>query len=146
MHHKKVLKHYPDMAPSTTVLLLVALAWVGAAGGDRGGGGPPTTVHVEDYGAIGDAKTLNTDAFAAAFNASRALGGGAVVVGPGVFLSGPIAFTASHQALVLGPDAAPGMPRTWLAVPAAVLGLGAAAFAGVVYGRAVERTRLLGAP
>lgn len=48
--------------------------------------------------------------------------------------------------LVLGPDAAPGMTRTWLAVPAAVLGLGAAAFAGVVYGRAVERTRLLGAP
>ena len=81
------------MARSTTVL--VALA-VGAAA---------QVVHVEDYGAKGDGKFLNTAAFQAAFEASRAVSGGSVVVGPGLFLSGPIAFTASHQALVLGPNA-----------------------------------------
>ena len=38
-------------------------------------------VRVEDFGAKGDGKTLNTEAFSEAFEQSKKLGGGRVVVG-----------------------------------------------------------------
>jgi hypothetical protein len=42
------------------------------------------------YGAVGDGKTLNTDAFAKAISACAASGGGTVFVPPGNYKSGPI--------------------------------------------------------
>ncbi len=45
---------------------------------------------ITDYGAVGDGKTMNTDAFRQAIEACTAAGGGKVAVGAGTFLTGPI--------------------------------------------------------
>jgi polygalacturonase len=53
-----------------------------------------------DFGAIGDGKTLNTDAFRKAIAACRKAGGGEVVVPAGTFVTAPFALT-DNMALVL---------------------------------------------
>lgn len=45
---------------------------------------------ITDFGAIGDAKTLNTEAIQKAIDAANANGGGRVVVPKGIFLSGTV--------------------------------------------------------
>ena len=61
---------------------------------------PARVLAVTAFGAVGDGHTLATDAFARAFAAASAAGGGRVEVPAGVFLTGPIVL-ASHTALVL---------------------------------------------
>jgi len=61
---------------------------------------PERRVVVTDFGAVGDGKTSNTEAFRRAIAATRDLGGGEVIVPRGVFLTGPIELT-SNMALVL---------------------------------------------
>ena len=55
---------------------------------------PPTfpdyTVNIKDFNAIGDGKTLCTDAFAEAIEALSVQGGGKLLVPSGVWLTGPI--------------------------------------------------------
>jgi polygalacturonase len=48
---------------------------------------PDRTVSVANFGAVGDGKTLNTEAFA---KAMAAVGAGRLVVPPGIWLTGPI--------------------------------------------------------
>ena len=45
---------------------------------------------ITHYGAVGDGKTLNTQAFAAAINACATAGGGRVTIPAGTYLTGPI--------------------------------------------------------
>jgi polygalacturonase len=61
---------------------------------------PPATFNLSDFGAIGDGKTYNTDAFARAIFAIQQSGGGRLIVGPGVYLTLPITLT-SHMDLHL---------------------------------------------
>jgi polygalacturonase len=51
--------------------------------------------NIRDYGAVGDGKTLNTDAFRKAIEACTGAGGGRVVVPAGTFLTGPIELKSS---------------------------------------------------
>ena len=53
-----------------------------------------------DYGAVGDGKSKNTDAFAKAITACHRAGGGKVIVPPGKWLTGAI-HLQSHVNLVL---------------------------------------------
>ena len=53
-----------------------------------------------DYGAVGDGKTLNTDAFRKGIAACHQAGGGELVVPAGTFVTGPLALT-DNMALVL---------------------------------------------
>jgi polygalacturonase len=61
---------------------------------------PAATFKLLAFGAVGDGKTLNTEAFRKAINACGAAGGGSIVVSSGVYLTGPIVL-GSHMALVL---------------------------------------------
>ena len=56
----------------------------------RADAGPLRDFGITGYGAIGDGKTMNTDAFKAAIQACADAGGGRVVVPKGTFLTGPI--------------------------------------------------------
>jgi polygalacturonase len=51
---------------------------------------PANTISIVDFGAVGDGKTYNTDAFAKAIDACAAAGGGHVVVPAGTWFTGPI--------------------------------------------------------
>jgi polygalacturonase len=51
---------------------------------------PNRIAHLTDFGAVGDGKTLNTEAFAKAIASLTQQGGGKLVVPPGLWLSGPI--------------------------------------------------------
>ncbi|SRR6266498_140759 len=53
-----------------------------------------------DYGAVGDGKAVNTDAFRKAIAACNNAGGGELIIPPGTFLTGPLEL-ASNMALVL---------------------------------------------
>ena len=61
---------------------------------------PNNQVELSDFGAIGDGKTLCTDAFAKAFETLAAKGGGKLVVPQGVWYTGPITLL-SHTELHL---------------------------------------------
>jgi polygalacturonase len=61
---------------------------------------PARAFPITAFGALGDGKTMNTDAFRAAIQACAKAGGGRVIVPAGTFVTGPIAL-ASHMALVL---------------------------------------------
>jgi polygalacturonase len=52
---------------------------------------PDRMFNLADFGAVGDGKTLNTEAFAKAIAAVKAAGGGKLVVPKGVFLTAPFA-------------------------------------------------------
>ena len=51
---------------------------------------PNRIAHLTDFGAVGDGKTLNTEAFAKAIALLQRQGGGKLVVPAGLWLSGPI--------------------------------------------------------
>lgn len=51
---------------------------------------PSRSVNAADFGAVGDGKTLNTDAIAKAIAALEKQGGGRLVIPPGIWLTGPI--------------------------------------------------------
>jgi polygalacturonase len=51
---------------------------------------PDNKVSIVDFGAIGDGRTLNTEAFAAAIEAVSKKGGGRVIVPRGIWLTGPV--------------------------------------------------------
>lgn len=70
------------------VVVLCALAMVSAAMGAESA--LVKIFSITDYGAVGDGKTMNTDAFAKAIAACTAADGGCVRVPAGTFLTGPI--------------------------------------------------------
>ncbi len=51
---------------------------------------PDKKFNIVDYGAIGDGKTMNTEAIAKAISACAKAGGGQVVIPAGIWLTGPI--------------------------------------------------------
>jgi polygalacturonase len=51
---------------------------------------PDRIVSITNFGAVGDGHTLNTDAFARAFQACAQAGGGRVLVPAGIWLTGPV--------------------------------------------------------
>src|ERR1019366_10099218 len=51
---------------------------------------PNRIAHLTDFGAVGDGRTLNTEAFAKALTSLARHGGGKLVIPPGLWLSGPI--------------------------------------------------------
>jgi len=51
---------------------------------------PDRTFRIDDFGAVGDGTTMNTEAFARAIEAAAAAGGGTVLVPAGMWLTGPI--------------------------------------------------------
>jgi polygalacturonase len=61
---------------------------------------PPRKFACTDFGAVGDGKTLNTEAFRKMISACRNAGGGEVIVTSGIFVTGPFEL-ASGMALVL---------------------------------------------
>jgi polygalacturonase len=61
---------------------------------------PDRTFNFADYGAVGDGKTMNTEAFHKAVDAVHAAGGGRLVVPPGNYLTMPFVLT-SHMDLHL---------------------------------------------
>jgi polygalacturonase len=63
--------------------------------GANGAAGSPYVFNVGAFGAVGDGKTLCTASIQAAIDACSKAGGGAVVVPPGVYLTGPL-FLKSH--------------------------------------------------
>lgn len=56
---------------------------------------PDCTVNLKDFGGVGDGITLNTEAFAKAIDHLADLGGGHLIVGDGVWLTGPIAMKSN---------------------------------------------------
>lgn len=53
---------------------------------------PDFSVNIEDFGAVSDGITINTQAFSDAINAAAENGGGKIVVPRGIWLTGPIVF------------------------------------------------------
>src|SRR5215472_8549611 len=51
---------------------------------------PDRVVKITDFGAVGDGRAMNTDAFAKAIDACAKAGGGKVIVPAGIWLTGPI--------------------------------------------------------
>lgn len=51
---------------------------------------PGNTVHITEFGGVGDGVTSNTDAFAKAIDDVSKKGGGKIVIPPGLWLTGPI--------------------------------------------------------
>jgi polygalacturonase len=56
---------------------------------------PNREVSIEDFGAVGDGLTLNTEAFNEAFKSLSSKGGGSLIVPSGVWLTGPIVFQSN---------------------------------------------------
>jgi polygalacturonase len=73
---------------------------------------PPARFQFADYGAVGDGKTLNTEAFRKAVAAIEKAGGGHLVVPAGVYKTLPFLLT-SHLDLHLDPGATIKAPDTW---------------------------------
>ena len=65
---------------------------------------PANTVTLTDFGAVGDGVTLNTEAFAKAFDRLEEMGGGRLVVPDGIWFTGPIGLR-SHTELHLEDNA-----------------------------------------
>lgn len=56
---------------------------------------PDREVNVVDFGAVGDGQTMNTVAINKAIESCASLGGGVVVIPPGLWLTGPIIFKSN---------------------------------------------------
>ena len=82
---------------AASLVLLLAAACAGAGGASGGPGCRKHVAKVTEYGAVGDGRTLNTEAFAKAVaDLSRRArdGGAALVVPPGKWLTGPFNLTS----------------------------------------------------
>src|ERR1022692_1216493 len=75
------------MARDLSIIPAILLAASAAA---QTGGNAPKRFVISDFGAVADAKTVNTEAIQAAIDRCAASGGGVVVVPKGTFLSGAI--------------------------------------------------------
>src|ERR1022692_3117142 len=75
------------MARDLSIIPAILLAASAAA---QTGGNAPKRFVISDFGAVADAKTVNTEAIQAAIDQCAASGGGVVVVPKGTFLSGAI--------------------------------------------------------
>jgi polygalacturonase len=73
---------------------------------------PDRTFTLTDYGAIGDGKSINTEAFTKAIAAIKAAGGGQLIVPKGEFLTGPMVLV-SHMDLHLEDGAKIQFPSDW---------------------------------
>ncbi|GAH99751.1 unnamed protein product [marine sediment metagenome] len=51
--------------------------------------------NINDYGAVADDKTLNSDVFAAVIRECSQAGGGTIYIPAGIFLTGPIQLTSN---------------------------------------------------
>ena len=87
--------------PSHAYLALLALLGLTAAAAAPGrqprsafGGRLGPTFNLTAFGAVGDNKTLNTEAFRKAVARVEAAGGGTLVVPPGAFRTGPVNLTS----------------------------------------------------
>ena len=56
---------------------------------------PDRVFSIMDFGAVGNGRTLNTEAFAKAIDTCAKLGGGKVIVPRGIWLTGPIKFQSN---------------------------------------------------
>lgn len=79
-----------------------------------------TTFNILDFKAVGDGKTLNTEAIQKAIDAANKQGGGRVIIPPGTYLSGTlflkdhIVFEVQNGATILGsPELKDYTPLTW---------------------------------
>lgn len=68
------------------------------------------TFAIQDYGAIGDGTTINTQAIQAAINAAHKVGGGRVVVSKGTFVSGTLVLKTGVELHVTDGDTLLGSP------------------------------------
>ena len=75
------------MARDLSIIPAILLAASAAA---QTGGNAPKRFVISDFGAVADAKTVNTKAIQSAIDRCAASGGGVVVVPKGTFLSGAI--------------------------------------------------------
>lgn len=77
----------------TSVLVLAVLYFTAASNGSAQNPAlpviPTNSFDVTKYGAVGDGKTLNTEAIQKTINAASAAGGGMVLIPEGQFLTGP---------------------------------------------------------
>jgi polygalacturonase len=73
---------------------------------------PNRTFRLTDYGAVGDGKTINTEAFIKTIIAIKEAGGGQLIVPKGEFLTGPIVLV-SHMDLHLEDGAKIQFPSDW---------------------------------
>ena len=71
-------------------LSLISAAILAVCAAAQTGGKPPKRFVISDFGAVADAKTVNTKAIQAAIDKCAASGGGVVIVPKGIFLSGAI--------------------------------------------------------
>src|ERR1022692_968333 len=85
------------MARDLSIIPAILLAASAAA---QTGGNAPKRFVISDFGAVADAKTVNTEAIQAAIDRCAASGGGVVVVPKGTFLSGAIFLKQGANLLV----------------------------------------------
>ncbi len=69
---------------------IISAAILAVCAAAQTGGKPPKRFVISDFGAVADAKTVNTKAIQAAIDKCAASGGGVVIVPKGTFLSGAI--------------------------------------------------------
>jgi polygalacturonase len=109
-----------------TFILTLALACYGRAWGNEISPRvaapkiPHRTVSLAEFGGVGDGVTLNSDAFARAIAKLSALGGGRLVVPPGIWFTGPIRL-CSHLDLHLERGALIRFSGDWNLYPLTVI-------------------------
>lgn len=86
----------------TAFRTLILLAYLASMGASFGAASAMAGSNVQDFGAVGDGKTLNTRALQKAIDAAAAAGGGNVVIPAGEYLTGTL-FLRDHVTLQLEP-------------------------------------------
>ena len=92
---------------------------------------PSLSINLEDFGGVGDGRTLNTDAFERAFDQLEKQGGGRLVVPAGIWLTGPICLR-SHTDLHLDAGALIQFSGDHTLYPMTVINMGGEKSIGVV--------------
>src|ERR1035441_8696593 len=90
--------------------IIPAILLAASAAAQTGGNAPKRFV-ISDFGAVADAKTVNTVAIQAAIDQCAASGGGVVVVPKGTFLSGAIFLQQGANLYVEKDDVLKGTPN-----------------------------------